>query len=120
MWTRKWLGNAVALPVILVVVCGMYFGLASSESKAQQSTMGQQAGSLVLRGGRLIDGTGRAPVENSVVLMEAGKIVRVGREGEVAIPAGATAINAAGKTIIPGLVDGHTHLDNNLPPLFLY
>jgi hypothetical protein len=59
-------------------------------------------------------------VENSVVLIEDGKIVHVGREWEVAIPAGATVINAAGKTIIPGLVDGHIHLDNNLQPLFLY
>ncbi len=104
----------------LLALCGIYLGLGSSQSAAQQSVIGEQTGSLVLRGGRLIDGTGGAPLENSVVLIEGGKIVRVGREGEVPVPAGATVINAAGKTIIPGLTDGHIHLDNNFQSLFLY
>ena len=121
MRTFEWLVNTMALrAVLLAVLCGIYFGWARSQLAAQQSARAQQSGSFVLRGGRLIDGTGRAPVENSVVLIEGGKIARVGREGEFAIPAGATAINATGKTIIPGLVDGHTHIRNYMQPLFLY
>src|SRR5258708_4897777 len=75
---------------------------------------------LVVRGGLLIDGTGRAPIPNAVVVMEGAKIVRVGREGEVTVPPDATVINAAGKTIIPGLVDAHVHMQNFFGPTYLY
>jgi len=112
--------NTVVFRLMLLAVCGIYFGLARSQQIAAQSAEAQQSGPLVLRGGRLIDGTGKAPMENSVVLVEDGKIVRVGREGEVAVPRQAEVIDVSGKTIIPGLVDGHIHLRNNLQPLFLY
>jgi len=48
------------------------------------------------------------PIENGVVLVDRGKIVAVGRD--VSIPAGAQVIDAAGKYVLPGFVDAHTHL----------
>src|SRR5439155_1090053 len=57
---------------------------------------------LVIRGGLLIDGTGAAPVPNSVIVVSNGKIQAVGREGTVTIPANATIIEAGGKTVIHG------------------
>ena len=60
-------------------------------------------------GGTLIDGTGRSPVEDSVVLLKDERIIAVGKRGEVAIPEGAELIDAEGKTVIPGLNDAHTH-----------
>ena len=47
---------------------------------------------LVVRGGKLIDGTGRAPIENSVIVIQSGRFQAVGKSGEVAIPAGAEMI----------------------------
>src|SRR6266571_9103221 len=75
---------------------------------------------LVIRGGLLIDGTGAAPVPNSVIVVSNGKILAAGREGAVTIPANATIIEAAGKTIIPGLVDSHVHLRNYHIQDYLY
>ena len=82
--------------------------------------LGQNQRVLVVRGGLLIDGTGADPVPNSVVVIANGKIQSVGREGSVTIPANATVIDAAGKTIIPGLVDSHVHLRNYHVQDYLY
>ncbi|WBX84160.1 amidohydrolase family protein [Sphingosinicella microcystinivorans] len=66
---------------------------------------------LAIIGAVLIDGTGRAPVPESVVYVADGKIERIGRVGD-AIPAGTRRIEARGKFIIPGIVDAHTHVDS--------
>ncbi|MFQ6053808.1 MAG: amidohydrolase family protein, partial [Candidatus Bathyarchaeia archaeon] len=60
-------------------------------------------------GGTLIDGTGSPPVKGSVVLIEGNRISAVGKEGEVPIPDGTEIIDASGKTLLPGLIDAHTH-----------
>ena len=62
-------------------------------------------------GGTLIDGTGSAPVADSVVLIEKGRIVAAGSRSVVKIPHGATKIDARGKTILPGLWDMHAHFE---------
>jgi imidazolonepropionase-like amidohydrolase len=56
---------------------------------------------IVFRGARLIDGTGRPAVENSVIVVEGGKIVAVGNAGSVTIPKGAEVRDVAGKSIMP-------------------
>ena len=62
---------------------------------------------LVVQGGKLIDGTGRAPVENSIIVIQAGRFQTVGRSAEVSIPADAEVIDARGKTVLAGFIDGH-------------
>jgi imidazolonepropionase-like amidohydrolase len=56
---------------------------------------------LVFQGALLIDGTGRPPIEDSVLVVEGEKIVAVGRAGVVAIPKGARIIDERGKTVMP-------------------
>src|SRR2546430_318501 len=75
---------------------------------------------LVVQGGRLIDGTGRPPIENSVIVIQAGKFQAVGGRGEVAIPAGAEVIDVRGKTVLPGFIDGHGHLEDFHGELYLH
>ena len=65
---------------------------------------------LVLVGGRLIDGYGGPPLENSVIVVRGNRIEAVGRVGEVAIPTGARVISTEGHTVLPGLMDMHVHL----------
>jgi imidazolonepropionase-like amidohydrolase len=65
---------------------------------------------LVIQGGTLIDGNGGAPVTNSVVVIQGGRIVATGRAGAVQIPAGAQTINATGKYVLPGLWDAQTNI----------
>jgi imidazolonepropionase-like amidohydrolase len=62
-------------------------------------------------GARLIDGTGAAPIADAVVIVEGDRITAAGPRARVAIPRGATTVDAAGKTLIPGLVDVHCHIN---------
>ena len=75
---------------------------------------------LVVQGGKLIDGTGRAPVENSIIVIQAGRFQTVGRSAEVSIPADAEVIDARGKTVLPGFIDGHGHLEDFHGELYLH
>ncbi|HEX5717120.1 MAG TPA: amidohydrolase family protein [Thermoanaerobaculia bacterium] len=70
----------------------------------------QTSGVTALVGGRLIDGYGGKPLENSVVIVQDGRIREVGRIGEVAVPAGAQVISTEGMSVLPGLWDMHVHL----------
>jgi len=51
-----------------------------------------------------------APIEKGTLVVTDGKIVAVGASGAVKIPGGATTIDLAGKTVMPGLVDSHSHI----------
>jgi len=62
-----------------------------------------------IKAGRLIDGTGRAPVENAMVIIENAKIKTVGQN--IKIPKEAQVIDATGKTVMPGMIDAHMHLN---------
>ena len=75
---------------------------------------------LVMKGGTLIDGTGRAPVDNSVIIIQSGRFQSVGRSGDVVVPAGADVIDVTGKTVLPGFIDGHGHLEDFHGELYLH
>ncbi len=75
---------------------------------------GPQAPPTVLEHVRLIDGTGRPPVENAVVVIEGQTIRAAGREGSVAVPPGAKRLDLAGKTVMPLLICLHGHLGQTL------
>jgi imidazolonepropionase-like amidohydrolase len=62
-------------------------------------------------GARVIVGDGSAPIENATLVIDGTKIVRIGRGAGVSVPAGATHVNVAGKTIMPTIIDTHVHLN---------
>jgi len=65
---------------------------------------------ILFEGARLVDGTGRAPIENSAILVENGTISRVGTTGQIPLPRGGQRVDLTGKTVIPGLVLLHGHV----------
>ena len=68
-------------------------------------------GALAFENGRVITMRGDEVIENGTVVIERNRIVAVGPSGSVAIPPGAKVIDVAGKTVMPGLVDLHGHID---------
>ena len=82
-------------------------------SKSTVSTQ-QAPGVFAITGATLIDGSGRPPVGNSVVVVSGDSITAVGRAGSVKIPKDATIIDGRGLTITPGFIDTHNHSDRGL------
>ena len=64
----------------------------------------------VFEGARLIVGDGSPPIEDSAVWVEGDRFVQVGRVGEFQVPADAVRVDLTGKTIMPALVDAHSHI----------
>ena len=63
-------------------------------------------------GARIIDGTGAAAVENGVLVVRDGRIEAVGASDSVNVPADAEQIDVSGRTIMPGMVNAHGHVNN--------
>lgn len=59
----------------------------------------------------LIDGTGRAPVSNATLVVKDGRVLAAGPAARVTIPAGAARVALNGKTVIPGLINAHGHVN---------
>lgn len=101
---------------VAVVSAGAWLvlsGFASQRSLAQAPNA-----TVALTGARLIDGTGRAPIEQATLVIAKGHLQAVGPAAAVQIPPGATRVDVSGKTIMPGLVNSHMHIavwggDNN-------
>ena len=66
-------------------------------------------GTIVLRGGRIFDGTG-APAREGTLVIERNKIAKILPAGATDWPKDAQVIDVSGKTVLPGLIDLHTHL----------
>lgn len=74
---------------------------------------------LAIIGGTLIDGEGRAPLPNAVVLISGDRIVEVGPMGQIPLPETAETIDLTGQFILPGLIDMHVHYAGWMGELFL-
>jgi imidazolonepropionase-like amidohydrolase len=74
------------------------------------SAEGQDHQIVVISGATLIDGTGRDPIRNSVIVIEGDRIRRISSRSNAALPSNATIFDANGKFVIPGLADMHNHL----------
>jgi imidazolonepropionase-like amidohydrolase/Tol biopolymer transport system component len=68
-------------------------------------------GKIALKGARIISMKGDEVIENGTIIINENKIEAIGKADEVQIPADAKVIDCAGKTIMPGIVDVHSHLN---------
>ena len=71
---------------------------------------------LAVRAGRMFESKTGQMLSNQVVLLHGERITAVGPESQVKIPAGVQVIDLSRATVLPGLIDGHTHMFNARKP----
>ncbi|WP_076744994.1 amidohydrolase family protein [Sphingomonas jeddahensis] len=83
----------------------------SGVSLAMEQAAAKPTGTVAITGARLVTMAAQdgGIIDDGVVVIRGDRIVAVGPRASTAIPAGAITVDAAGKTIIPGLVDAHAH-----------
>ena len=106
-WPRKLAIAAGVLLALLLLLTGVFTLAYNRELYVPQSG---PAPDLVLRGGLLFDGTGDAPVPNSLLVVRAGRIACIGET--CTVPDGAVTIDAGNRAILPGLIDLHGHFSD--------
>src|SRR5262249_60931544 len=90
--------------------CLVFAIILSSYTQGAYAPAQRSSGNVTaLVGGRLIDGYGGRPIENSVVLIEGERIKAVGTVETLKVPAGAAIVSTEGMTVLPGLWDMHVH-----------
>jgi len=80
-------------------------------AKVAEGFTAQTAPVTAIVGGRLIDGTGKPAIENSVVILQNGKITAAGPATSTTVPEGAQVVDAKGKSVLPGLWEMHSHFE---------
>jgi imidazolonepropionase-like amidohydrolase len=99
MMTMRWL-----------VVSASILGLTACQAERTPDTVNPAV--VVIEGATLIDGVHQEPIEDAVLVVAGDTILRVGSRNSVEIPTNAQTVNAAGKTIIPGMFNLHGHIAN--------
>ena len=107
--------------IALAVSCFLFLSalFLSARTDKPQEKSGKPALVAVL-GATIIDGTGREPLPDGVIIIEGDKIKEVGPAGKVKIPKEAHKIDASGKWILPGFIDCHIHLTSETSDLEYY
>jgi imidazolonepropionase-like amidohydrolase len=86
--------------------------LAAAAFPSRPSLAQAPAGSTIaITGARVIDGTGAAPLPGATIVIANGHIAAVGAPATVTVPAGATRVDMSGRTIMPGMINAHAHLN---------
>jgi imidazolonepropionase-like amidohydrolase len=94
-----------------IVACGLFaLGLAARSAAQSPDSSSRR---VAIRAARLIDGRGGAPIQNAVVIIDSTRITAVG--SQLPIPSGTKVIDLGGATILPGLIDCHTHITGGDP-----
>ncbi len=99
----------------VVSVASLFFGgvfLLAACSTPDTVDAPPAEGVTVFEGARLIVGDGSEPIEDSAFIVENDRFSQVGGRGQLSVPAGAARVDLTGKTVMPAIIDTHTHLAN--------
>jgi imidazolonepropionase-like amidohydrolase len=102
-----------------VFLCHALLGLilptAAGLAAAPQDSGARPAAITAYVGATLIDGTGRPPIADSVIVIQGDRIAALGGQSDIRVPDGASKVSLKGRYVIPGLINTHVHLAS--PPL---
>ena len=120
--TRRRVGATIRLrgrsPTLLThVLIGLILGFAGSSDPSSSSAPNPKPKPrpLVIKAGRLFDGTGDAHRSGQVIVIDGERIAAVGPADRVPAPDGADVIDLSGAIVLPGLIDAHTHIGSRRP-----
>ena len=99
--------------ILLAILAGILFSIQKPLS-INAGIQTEAAGSIAIVGATVIDGSGRIPLRNSVVVVNGDSITAVGRNGQIRIPDNSSIIDAKGLVLAPGFIDTHNHSDRGL------
>jgi imidazolonepropionase-like amidohydrolase len=94
--------QSTALSSVFMLSLALALGVASRAARTSPAEI------IVLQAGRMIDGTGAAPIRPAMIRIEGDRIMEVGTK--VRVPPGARIVDLGEATLLPGLIDLHTHL----------
>lgn len=92
------------------VIAALLLAAACSGTPTDQPAAPAPGNVTVFEGARVIVGDGSSPIEDAVFVVDDSRFSQVGRRGEVQVPEGATRVDLTGKTVMPAIVDTHTHM----------
>ena len=102
-------------PISLIVLAtAAILGACSGADPEVPPAEATEAPALAIVGATVIDGSGAEPMPDAAVVVRGGRIETVGPAGEVDVPADAEVVDAAGKYVIPGLINAHGHVGATL------
>src|SRR4030042_1596106 len=105
-------GNALGRALLTLLAVIAVFAVVICHTGHEAAKAG--SGKIIVWNGTLIDGTGAAPVADGAVVVEDGVITAVGQFDELSLPPDADWVDAGGGTILPGVIDAHTHITGDL------
>jgi N-acyl-D-amino-acid deacylase len=103
------LGYGLFRICVIGVICGS-FPVPSQPAEVRSP----ETRVIAILGATLLDGSGRAPIKNSLVVIKGDSIAVVGKKGRTKIPETAEVIEASGLVLAPGFIDTHSHTDRGL------
>ena len=92
------------------IVLGCLLAAACSTPPADPPSSATLSSALMFEGAALIVGDGSPPIAGSAFLVENGRFTRVGKKGELPSPEGVRRVDLTGKTVMPAIIDAHSHL----------
>jgi imidazolonepropionase-like amidohydrolase len=101
---------ALTAVAVLAVSCSRQAPPPQTSQAATATSVAPEGSAAAFSGFTLIDGNGGPPVADAALVVRDGRIAWVGRTGDLALPAGVVAQNLAGKYVMPGIIDLHTHI----------